>query len=83
MEVLGKHYLIEHVVECLNAIDKHEAFNFFMSEMLRSLTNSVSAAAGGSEFPKSWREILDYKPETRTPEEIKSHFINGLKALGG
>lgn len=80
MELLGKHYLIEHIIERLNADDKQEAFNFFISEMLRALTNSVSATVGGAEFPKSWKEMLEYKPETRSPEEIKSHFI---KSLGG
>ena len=70
MELFGKHYLIEHIIERLNADDKHEAFDFFISEMLRALT----------EFPKTWKEMLEYKPETRSPEEIKSHFI---KSLGG
>lgn len=83
MELLGKHYIIEHAVEAENERQKKEAFSFYVSEMMRSLTNSVSHAVGGSEFPKSFKEMLDYKPETRTAGEIKSQVLSKLKKLGG
>lgn len=82
--MLGKHYLVEHVIDFYNQEDKRSAYELYCSEMMRSLINSISAIAGGGElFPKSWKEMQEYKPEKRTAEEIKSSIIGGLQALGG
>lgn len=59
-----------------------KAFELYQSEMLRATVNNIAGALGGTTFPKSWKELQDYKPETRTPEEIKSKIINGLRKLG-
>lgn len=51
--------------------------------MLRATANTLAEIIGGASFPKSWKEMLDYKPETRTAEEIEDTIVSKLQALGG
>jgi len=74
---------LEHCIDYFNKQDKIDAFNDYNSEMLRSMANSLSTVLGGSEFPKSWQELLDYKPETRSAEDIKTDILGKLHSLGG
>lgn len=54
----------------------------YVSEILRSCNNNIAKALGGTSFPKSWQEILDYKPETRTATDIKNEILDGMHELG-
>lgn len=83
LELMGKHYLIELCISIYGQHARREAFETYVSEILRSLNNNVAGAIGGTSFPKSWKELEDYKPETRTADEIKSNILNGLHKLGG
>lgn len=51
--------------------------------MLRSVNNTLAEALGGASFPKSWNELINYKPETRTADEIKTTILDKLHGLGG
>lgn len=68
-------------MELYNQKEEQDSFNLYMSEMLRSITNSISAVLGGGEFDMSWKQLEDYEPETRTPEEIKTQILDKLKKL--
>ena len=37
---------------------------------------------GGATVSMSFEEVLNYKPETRSADEIKEHMKNKLKSLG-
>lgn len=80
---MGKEYLIEHIVQEYKDRMEAEAFNVYTSEMIRGIANSIFDLAGGEGFSKSWEELKHYKPETRSPEEIKSHMLDILKGQSG
>lgn len=80
---MGKHYLIEHVTDYYNQAEERRGFELFISEIMRSATNSLADLLGGSRFPHSWKELMENKPETRTADEIKDDITNKLHALGG
>lgn len=82
LESIGIEYLIDLSVSIYKDEAEKKAFYTFNSEMLRALNNSIAAAIGGSQFPRSWTELKDYKPETRSSEEIKNSILDGLHKLG-
>lgn len=83
MDVLGKEYIIEHAVDYYKQTQEKKAFELYISEMLRSLNNSVAKNFGGNEFNKSWLQLKEYEPETRSAEEIKTNMLTRLQSLGG
>lgn len=67
-----------------NDRDREEAFKYYVSELIRGLGNAYSGSLGGQEiFPMSWNDVENYKPETRSADEIKSGMLDKLKKLGG
>jgi hypothetical protein len=54
----------------------------YVTETLRGLTNTVGSYLGGATVSMSLEEVLHYKPETRSADEIKEHMKNRLKSLG-
>lgn len=80
--MLGTPYVIDHCLLALEERARQEAYELYISEMVRSANNSIARALGGSEFGKSWKEIMDYKPETRTADEVKRHMMEKIKGLG-
>lgn len=81
--MLGKEYLIDLAISINKENQKSEAFNRYNSEVLRTLNNNVAGALGGTSISKSFQEVIDYKPETRTATEIKSEIKNKIAALRG
>lgn len=82
--MMGSHYLVEHCISQYNMDSENEGYQIYTSEMLRAIANSISEIfGGGMMFEKSWKELLDYKPETRSAEEIKTSIIDKVNALGG
>lgn len=83
LELMGKHYLIDLCMALYGQHLEREAFERYNNEILRAIANNVAGAFGGTRFPKSWKELKDYKPETRSAEEIKTNILDGLHKLGG
>ena len=40
-------------------------------------------SGGSANVTMSFEEVLNYKPETRSADEIKEHMKNRLRSLGG
>lgn len=59
------------------------AYRMYVTETLRGLTNTVGGYLGGATVTMSFEEVLNYKPETRSADEIKEHMKNKLRSLGG
>ena len=59
------------------------AYRMYVTETLRGLTNTVGSYLGGATVSMSLEEVLHYKPESRTADEIKNHMKDKLRALGG
>lgn len=81
MDLIGKDYILDHVIEDYRNRSENEARFNFLSEILRSLNNSVVKAFGGTEYGKSFEQIKNYKPETRTGEEVKKHVLDKVQKL--
>lgn len=81
VDFLGKEYVIDHVIDDIKQRGEKEAYKLYVSEILRSLNNSIAKNFGGAEYDKSWEEIKKYKPETRTGEEVKEHVLSRIEAL--
>ena len=64
-------------------LERH-AYRIYTTETLRGITNMLGSYFGaGMPVTMSFEEVLNYKPETRTAEEIKEHMKNKIKSLGG
>lgn len=81
--MLGKEYIIDLAGQIYVNREEQKAFQNYQSELLRALNNNIAQAIGGVSFPKSWKEITEYKPETRTASEIKTTILDKLHKLGG
>lgn len=58
------------------------AYRIYVTETLRGINNNLAGYVGGATVTMSYDEVLNYKPETRTAEEIKKHMKEKLKAYG-
>lgn len=81
-ELLGTGYVVDRCILAARDWKMREAYGLYVSELARSANNSIAKAWGGTEFGKSWQELLEYRPETRSAGEIKSQMLGKLKALG-
>lgn len=79
MELLGKEYLTEHCLQEYSDRAEEDAFRTYSSELLRVVANGMISLGGGEQITKSWHDLKNYKPETRSPEEIKDQILSGLK----
>ena len=61
-------------------LERH-AYRVYVTETLRGLTNTVGGYLGGATVTMSYDEMLNYKPETRTAEEIKEHMKAKIRSL--
>lgn len=63
-------------------LERH-AYRVYVTETLRGINNNLAGYVGGATVTMSYDEVLNYKPETRTADEIKAHMKAKLKAYGG
>lgn len=81
MDLLGKEYIIDHALQEYKNQSEREAYSFFVSELLRSINNSIVNAIGGTKYEKSFEQLKNYKPETRTGEEVQDHVLGKVQEL--
>lgn len=77
-------YISRHVRQAYAKEQESKAYQLYVAETLRCMSESVAMFAGGPYMPTKWADIIDPKPEeTRTPEQVIDQVMGRLKEVGG
>ena len=81
---MGSGYVIEHCTSAFLERKKVEAYQTYVSECFRVITENTAKMSGGSYISASFVDILNPKPvDNRTGEEIVAEIIQkaGLEVV--
>lgn len=90
MDLLGRKYIIDHCVLCLNKKSKEEAFNTYVTDALKAIAdNTGHMVKNGMRMSKRFVDLfMDSNTEAeeqdnkKKSDEIKSRIKQRLKELG-
>ena len=88
LDLLGRGYVIDHVMASFRKEKKDEAFRTYITEGLRIITENTAAAVGGSSLSMKFDDVLksfdEDEDDGQTAEQKAEAVINHLKEkLGG
>lgn len=81
---MGSGYVIEHCTSAFLERQKAKAYQIYVSECFRIITENTAKMGGGSYVSASFADILNPKPvDNRTGEEIVAEIIQkaGLEVV--
>lgn len=81
MELLGKEYVVEHIVNSIHEQKRAQAYQAYMGECLRLLLEDVATITTGKYISAKWFDICDNKrdeEDDRTGDEIAADVINRI-----
>ena len=76
MSVLGRGYIIDHCVSCLNKSAKEEVFKSYVTDTLKIISSNTGKMVNGEFVTVRYADIInDTQVEDEVPDEIKAEEI--------